>query len=477
MKNNASLVYNFFLVIGDFLALVLAFVGAYVLRVTFDARPLIEAIPARTYLIVFLTLLPFWLIIFGLLGLYNSNIYEKRFSELGRLLIGSFIGLLFVIGYDFFSAKPVFPARLVPVYGFILAFLLLVLFRAIARVVRILLFRFNLGITNILIVGDTHVTEELIESLIDSRHSGYRIVGVVGNKQHLKFYQGHVKIYSEFNEATKHIGKQNIYSIVQTELYANPEQNNEILTFAQTNHISYRFVPGNSELFVGNIDVELFRSSIPVITVHQTPLIGWGRIAKRLFDLIVAVLVLIILSPILLLISLFIFLLDPGPVLFRQKRITRFNTPFRIYKFRTMKQQYSGMSPEQAFAKMGKPEIAKTYRENGDQLPRDPRVTLIGRFLRRTSLDELPQLINVVNGELSLVGPRALVPEEIDQADAKHHILSVKCGLTGLAQISGRKDIPYEERRKLDLYYIQNWTFWLDLTILIKTVRVLITRL
>src|SRR5436190_21556903 len=118
MKNNASLLFNVFLVIGDFLALVAAFVGAYILRVTLDARPLIEAIPARTYLGVFITLIPFWIIIFALLGLYSANINEKRFREIGLLLIGSFVGLLFVIGYDYVSSKTIFPARLVPVYGF-----------------------------------------------------------------------------------------------------------------------------------------------------------------------------------------------------------------------------------------------------------------------------------------------------------------------------------------------------------------------
>ena len=123
---------------------------------------------------------------------------------------------------------------------------------------------------------------------------------------------------------------------------------------------------------------------------------------------------------------------------------------------------------------MGKPELAAKYRENGDQIDNDPRVSKVGRFLRSTSLDELPQLFNVLKGDISLVGPRALVPEEIEEAKAKNNIVSVKSGITGFAQISGRKDIPPEERRKLDLYYVQNWSFWLDIIILIKTLRVLI---
>ena len=123
---------------------------------------------------------------------------------------------------------------------------------------------------------------------------------------------------------------------------------------------------------------------------------------------------------------------------------------------------------------MEKPKLIAEYRNNGDYLENDPRISAVGKFLRITSLDELPQLWNVMRGDLSLVGPRALVPEELKNAVNKHHITSVKSGLTGLAQVSGRKNISFEERRKLDVYYVQNWTFWTDLVILAKTFRIVI---
>jgi len=472
MKNNASFLYSFFLVISDALALILAFVAAYILRVSIDATPIVNPVTARSFLLALLALLPFWLIIFALIGLYNRNIYDKRFSELGRLFIGTLTGTLFVISFEYFSLEAIFPAKLVPVYGFALTFVLLVLFRNILRFVRSLLFSYDVGISNVLIVGNTTSTQELVQWLSKPKVSGYRVVGVVGS--HERFPK--TKHYATFTSAVKAIGEKNIHSIMQTELFAESAKNNEILTFAQNNHASYRFIPGNSELFVGNIDVELFQSSIPMIAVHQTALIGWGRIAKRLFDITLSTLALIILLPFFLLIALLIFIFDPGEVFFRQERVTRFNKTFRIYKFRSHKRKYNGLTPEQAFEKMGKPELAKKYRDNGDQLPHDPRVNFFGRFLRKTSLDELPQLINVFLGDISLVGPRALVPEEINLAERKHQIVSVKSGITGFAQISGRKDISYEERRKLDLYYVQNWSFWLDLVILFKTIRVVLTR-
>ena len=475
MKNNFSLAYSLLLVVGDFFALVAAFTGAYILRVTINITdaPIHTPIHATTYLDIFLLLLPFWILLFALLGLYNSAIYEKRFSEIGRLIIGSFIGLLFIISYSYAFNKTVFPGRLVPVLGFVLAFIFLVIFRNLARTIRSILYKYGIGITNLLIVGNTSVAIELAESLANSKISGYKILGVVGSEVKIGKDFPHIHIFKDFKDAVSKLHAKDIHGIVQTELYAENERNNELLEYSQTHHIAYRFIPGNSELFVGNIDVELFRSQIPVIAVHQTALFGWGRIVKRLFDLFFGGILLVIASPFMLVIAL-INIFASGAVFFRQTRLTRFNQKFRVFKFQSHYKKYDGTTPEEAFAAMGKPELAKQYRENGDYLENDPRVTPFGRFLRKTSLDELPQLFNVIKGDLSLVGPRALVPEELNSHTKRHAILSVKSGITGLAQVSGRRNINFEERRKLDLYYVQNWSFWLDLTIIVKTIRVIL---
>lgn len=472
MKSNASLIYNFFLVIGDFLALVAAFVGAFLIRAQSHV-PVPHPISGHTYLFVFLGLLPFWILIFALLGLYNSNIYEKRFTETGRLFIGSFIGLLFVIFWNFLSVQPIFPAKSVPFYGFALAFIFLVTLRNIARLVRTELFGFKIGLTNVLVVGNTEMTHELVTSLGNSRSSGYEVLGVVTGRRY-KDHPAHILTYTTFQQFLEAAGSSDLHGIIQTELFADETKNREVLEYAQTHHVSYRFIPGNTELFVGNIDVELFRNSIPVIAVRQTALFGSGRIVKRLFDLLVGGILLLLASPFMALIALAEKLTGSGSVFFRQDRLTRFNNNFRVFKFRTQYQKYDGTTPEQAFELMGKPELAQTYRANGDQLPNDPRITPLGKFLRKTSLDELPQLINVFRGDISLVGPRPLIPEELRLYEKHHTILSVKSGLTGLAQVSGRKQISFEERRKLDLYYVQNWSFWLDIIILVKTIRVIL---
>lgn len=473
MKNNASLIYNLCLIVGDALAITVAFSIAYILRVSLDHQALSASVHAHTYIAILVSLLPFWILIFGLLGLYNLRIYEKRFSEFGRLLIGSLIGILFVISYSYMTNTAIFPARLVTVYGFGLAFFFVLLFRTIARSLRRQLFSYGIGINNVLLVGDTKTSHRLLEALASTDITGYRVLGVVGGVKHPLHENANYNQYKNFSEAVDHLRHHQLHTIIQTELYAASANNDEILTYAQENHAAYRFVPGNSELFIGKIEVDLFHS-VPIIAVHQTALIGWGRVVKRLMDVLLGGLLLIIALPLMLVVAVAIKFSDGGPVFFRQERLSRFNTVVKIFKFRSHKQGYSGLTPEAAFRKMGRPELIDQYRRHGDQLADDPRVGRLGRYIRRTSLDELPQLFNVVRGDISLVGPRALVPYELDRSDDKNLILSVKSGLTGLAQISGVSDLSFAERRKLDLYYVQNWSFWNDLVILAKTFSVVL---
>jgi exopolysaccharide biosynthesis polyprenyl glycosylphosphotransferase len=472
MKNNASLVYNFCLMLGDALAIAVAFTIAYILRVSLDHQPVSSAVGSHTYITVLASLIPFWILIFGLLGLYNSRIYDKRFSELGRLLVGSFIGILFVISYSYLTNTAIFPARLVTIYGFALAFLCVFLFRTIARGTRRSLFSYGVGINNILLVGDTNTTQRMIDALSETKISGYRILGVVGGVKHTLHKDRHYHKYKNFSEAIQHLSNKQLHTIMQTELYADNATNDEILTYAQENHVAYRFVPGNSELFVGKIEVDLFHS-VPIIAVHQTALIGWGRVVKRLTDFFLGGLFLVIASPFMVLIAIAVKF-SGGPVFFRQERLSRYNTVVNIFKFRSLKQEYNGLDPRDAFHKMGRPELYEKYKSNNDWLQNDPRFTRVGRYIRRASLDELPQLFNVVRGDISLVGPRALISSELDQSDQKNLILSVKSGLTGLAQISGVRDLSFEERRALDLFYVQNWSFWGDMVILAKTFSVVL---
>jgi exopolysaccharide biosynthesis polyprenyl glycosylphosphotransferase len=469
MKNNSSLVYSLLLILGDFLALAAAFTTAYVYLFKYIDRPNIQLISANEYAVAFLTVLPFWIAIHGLLGLYGRNVYENRFREFGRLIVGSFIGIMLVISYDFLSPDVVFPGKLVLLVAFIIGFGYLLLFRSIARLFRTIFFTFNVGVTNVLIVGGENDDRSgLMNEIQNTRHTGYKIVGVVGKAK--KFQQ-----FENFDAALEGLQNTPIHTIIQTQLYKDGVKNDEIMNYAQNNHITYRFIPGNSELFIGNIEVELFRGT-PVVTVHQTALVGWGQIVKRLFDIFASSVLLLLAAPLMLLVAIAGKLLNPGEsLLFKQTRLTQFDRPFTVYKFRSQYQRFDGTTPEEAFSLIGKPELAKQYRLQGDYIKNDPRITRMGKFIRTTSLDELPQLFNVLKGDISLIGPRALIPAELKNYPYKHHILSVRSGLTGLAQVSGRRDLSFEERRKLDAYYVQNWSFWLDLTILLKTIRAVLS--
>lgn len=465
MKNNTSILYAFSLVVGDFFALLSAFVLAYIFRVSLDPRPLINQVGAVEYLKIWFLLTPIWLIIFALLGLYSKRIYDYRWREIVGLLVGSTLGIMVVITYDFAVKAAIFPARLIPVYALGLGFLLLVLERTLLRAIRMTLWRYGTGVNNVLIIGDGSVVDNLIKTMNHPAKTGYKIVSVVSAAAPAK-YRG--KHFSTAEQAFSEAANVGVQTIIYTGGSSDTKSVDKALAFAQSNHLAFKFVPAHDGILSNNIEVELFQG-LPVVSVHQTALTGWGRIAKRLFDIVSSFVAIIILSPIFIIIYI-AELVSGGSAVFKQKRLSRFETTFNIYKFRTLKIAYNGLLPEEGFAKMGKPGLAVTYRANGDYLKNDPRISRLGRFLRKTSLDELPQLFNILKGDISLVGPRALVPRELENYPFKSLLLSVKSGLTGLAQTSGRKEISFEERRALDLYYVQNWSFWLDIKIIFRTI-------
>ena len=462
MKQNLSLIYKLLLMAGDTFALLLAFSLAYILRVSLDPRPIATPVRAATYLMLVATLIPLWLLIFTILGLYAKRNYQHRPKEVSRLAIGAAFGMLLFIAFDFFSNEVLFPAKLVPIYAALISFVLLWLIRSLFRNVRLYLLYKGFGILKVVLVGNSDTTYYLGKYLDGNPGSGFQIAAVVANKKYVyeELRDMQYRTLASAIEATQP------HAIIQ----ADSEDTAAIYNQAIEHHLDYQFIPAHTALFTAKHSVELL-GAFPIINVHTTPLIGWGRFVKRGMDIAGSLIGLILSSPFWVIIAIAVKISDPrSKVFYKQSRLSRFNKTVGIYKFRTHNATYHGLSPEEAFTKMGKPELIKTYRENGDKLENDPRITRIGRFLRITSLDELPQLLNVLRGDISLVGPRALVPFELENYEFKSLILSVKSGLTGLAQISGRSDISFEERRKLDMYYVQNWSFWLDTKIILQTI-------
>jgi exopolysaccharide biosynthesis polyprenyl glycosylphosphotransferase len=474
MPSRNAKFYSLLLLIADVLALIIAFSIAYILRVQNDPRPLLVPVYAKTYVLTFLAIMPFWIATYASLGLYASTTYNRRLVEWAKIAIGTLIGILLVIGYEYVAEDRVFPARLVAAYALVGSFVLLLLEREIMRALRSLMFRIGRGTSRVLIIGNSSATKDIARELAETKKSGYRVVAM-NCPARLVPNELSVEHFIDTEAALESIKRLHITTIIQTDLYDSSERNQRVLSAAQTNHINYSFIPGEAEFYSGKNTVDVFLG-YPMISVSQTPLIGWGAIAKRIFDAIISLLLVVILSPVLLLLIVLQKIFNPGPVFYVSKRLSQFSKPVQLIKFRSMSAKYGKKDAADEFIEMGREDLAVEYRRNR-KVKHDPRVTHFGNFLRATSLDELPQIFNVLRGDLSLVGPRPILPQEVAFSEGKAALLhSVKSGVTGLWQVSGRSELSFDERIELETFYAQNWSFWLDIKILFKTIAVVIRK-
>lgn len=466
--------YSLILIIIDTLVLVSAFVVAYIARVQYDQRPLLTNVYALDYLRAFVFIVPFWIFVFSILGLYQSSVYNRRLVEWGKVAVGTFIGMLLIIGWQYVSNVNILPARLVAAYGLLAAFTLIIFEREIMRLIRSLMFRYGRGVNRVLLIGTSDATSDIARNIADTVRSGYQIIAIAGPKKIVPT-ELNIKHYSLVETALRDIKINKITSIIQTDLYESSERNQKILGAAQSHHIEYSFIPGEAEFYSGKNTVDVFLG-YPMISVYQTPLVGWGAIIKRIFDFVVSLLLIILLSPVFLIIYIIKKIVDPGPAFYISKRLSRFSEPINLIKFRSMDSKYGKHDASEEFRQMGREDLAVEYEKNR-KVENDPRITKFGQFLRSSSLDELPQIFNVIKGELSLVGPRPILPQETKLAHGRTALLhSVKSGVTGMWQVSGRSQLSFDERIELELFYAQNWTFWLDVKILFKTVAVVLRK-
>ena len=472
MPSKNSRTYNLLLILTDIIILIVTFIGAYVLRVKFDTRPLVNEVFSVEYLQASLYIVPIWIVIFAMLGLYQAKTYERRLIEWAKLAVGSFIGVLVIIGWEYATGNVMFPARLVGVYVLIGSFILLVFGRELLRTARTLSFLYGKGIKKVLLIGNDDTATDIAMNIADTSRSGYKIIAVAGPKKLIP--RGiEVKHYPKVEQALSSIQEDGITAIIQTNLFESADRNRLVLNASQIHHLSYSFIPGESEFYSGKNTVDVFLG-YPMINVYQTPLVGWGAIVKRIFDQIVSTVLILVLSPIFIVLILLQKVLNPGPVFYTSKRLSRFSQPISLFKFRSMDSRYGKKDAAEEFREMGRDDLAREYEKNR-KVERDPRITRFGQFLRVTSLDELPQLFNVWKGDLSLVGPRPILPQEMKLARGKTSLLhSVKSGVTGLWQVSGRSELSFDERIELELFYAQNWSFWLDIKILFKTIAVVL---
>lgn len=463
MRKRSELLISLIQIPVDYIMLVVSFTLAYFLRQG-SGKPFSGIISGYAYLDLVMLFLPIWLIIFAGAGLYRIRSDRGNWVDIGKIFVACAAGVMVLIVIDFLSPSPIFPAKIVPIYGFVLSVVLVSLGRLIMTLIQRTLALRGIGVYRVLFIGSGRNAVELKSTL----------------KQFKRRYQVVSSISSLSEVSTSKLS--NIISLKHVDIImvADPSTNEEnlleILAFCQQNHIGYQFSPTISGLYTSNI-LSTQIGSIPILELRPTPLEGWGRILKRLFDLIVTLIIIIPVLPVLALLYLIIKATDPGPAIYSHECFGRTGNKINVYKLRTMKAEFS-IGPKfagrtiQEVLKLLPKDKADEYRATA-KIKDDPRVGRFGRFLRRTSLDELPQLFNVLKGDLSLVGPRPLPESELGLLGGKQNlarIVAIRPGITGLWQVSGRNDLEYYERVKLNLYYIDNWSLWLDIKIIFKTI-------
>ncbi len=470
MRKKSDFILRLCLIIGDAIALILSFAMAYFIRVHVDPRPYEFESQLLVFTLEILWVIPFLIIILAALGLYKKSVFlgKSRMPEVGRVFLAAIMSVAALIVYDFFTSNELFPVRVVALMSVLLSFVFMMVERALVRLIVRQIFKKNYGTKRVVIIGNNKNTEYLANYISSTPESGYRLVGVVSAK---KFIPEDLqkKQYSSLKDAMRRSHPDVIF---QTD-----EKSTEyVYRQAINHHLLYYFVPSETALSSHFGELELVGNT-PAVLVKLTPLTGGAAVVKRTFDIFASIIGLILGAIPMAIIWMIIKFSDiKHKAIYADERLTQFNRKFKCYKFRSMKSEYSGMTPEKAFIKMGKPELIKKYRKDGDYLKDDPRITKFGKFIRKTSLDELPQLINILKGDISLIGPRALLPGELRDYGDRSLLLTVKSGLTGFAQVSGRRNISFEERRALDIYYVMNWSLMLDVQIFFRTIAAVIKR-
>lgn len=428
----------------DFVAIFVGLVFAYYLRS--EGATQIFQWPFAKYLRFIGVMMPIWLVLLASQGLYNPRTIPRGWNAFGRLLVGllSGWGVMIITLYLWRSPEAqVFP-RLVIAYGLFWTLVFVVAGRTILSYFVLLFYRYGVGLIKTVVLAGNN-TEKLILEIKRNRRNGRQVLAV---------------LQANYLTNLQTIINQNkIDEIICAD--ANLPENKllEILNWVEQKRINFTLVPSLLSVRATNVEAGTLAGT-PVLYFKKTPLEGWGRIFKRILDVLLVIPSLIVALPFLLIIAIIVKISSTGPVFYRESRVGQDERVFKLYKFRSMYADWRSRFPN-----------LKDW--SGDE-KNDPRITAVGRIIRHTNLDELPQLWNVLIGNMSLVGPRPEQPkyvaqfsQEISTYLLRHH---VKSGLTGWAQINGaRGNTSIADRVKYDLDYIENWSIWFDIRIILAT--------
>ena len=400
------------------------------------------------YLVLFTSML--FLISYAISGLYSMKVRMGRVEEFLKIIVASSATIMVLIVYIFLRQE-LFDSRFLVLGGWFFAIIFVSVGRILVRKLQnFFVVHRDFGVHRLMIIGDSETADKVVKEIGNSPQLGYRIT------KHLKDL--------ELAEIRVAIGNPGVDEVFLVNPNYPPDKISELIEFCNEHHLVFKFVPNTYQTITTIIDIDNI-NGLPLIELKRTALDGWGQVTKRITDTIGAFTGLIIISPLLALVAFAVKWETVGPVFVRLKRVSK-NREFELIKFRSMINNAHALNPYLRLVRNDRPDAGPLWK-----LKDDPRITRIGRFIRKYRIDELPQLINVLKGDMSLVGPRPHQPDEIERYQ-KHHkrVLAIQAGATGLAQVSGSSDLPFEQEVSLDTFYIENWSLIMDLKIILKTV-------
>jgi exopolysaccharide biosynthesis polyprenyl glycosylphosphotransferase len=415
---------------------------------------------------VVLLIIPMLLFIFALEGLYAIRATRRFFREAWLVFRALSVGLVIVI-IAIFLQNEWFASRFIILATWLLSTGYVVVGRyALLFVQRWLLINRGVGVHRVLLINGAEKTAFFLRLLQEMPKLGYRVVDVVDRP--------------DIRSVKTVRANRGVDEIILCDPSIPDEAQEKLIDYCSIHNIGYSYVPTSMQ--ASKIQLRTLGGE-PLFEVAHTPLDGWGKILKRGFDIVGSSMLIFFSAPIMVIVAILIKLEDPdGPIIFRNERIGADGKPFFLFKFRYMKWEYSTSPKNPNYEKAiayEKELIRKHNTRKGPiyKIKDDPRKTKIGRWIERYSIDELPQFFNVLRGEMSLVGPRPHQEREVELYREYHRrLLTIKPGITGMAQVSGRSDLDFEDEYRFDLFYIENWSLWLDIMLCLKTVKVLVRR-
>lgn len=468
LPNRYRPIYRFALFLNDLIAVNAAFYLSYLLWMVFNKGASLTPNPMYLQLWFFVNVL--WIPYFHQAGMYREDSPADFSRQVRTVAAGTTVGIMlltFIIFFIRFLPTPeVFYSRAVFFSLWFLSIVLLTGGRGLIHSgILVLKGRGRLQVYTI-IMGSPSEAEKVAASLNEAKRRDFKILGAVGSPDAAAPEQ--IPVLGHSDDIARIVKEYNIEVVIVADPDLTPSETLKIVDSCREIGVAIHILQDYLGVLKTQTSITDI-ANVPTVTIRDIQIRGFNRALKRAVDATLAFTILAILSPFLSLVSVLIKLDSPGPVFFRQSRVGRNGKHFSILKFRSMHKD----------AEKEKAELEPVGRVNDHlfKIESDPRITRVGGFIRRWSIDELPQLFNVLFGEMSLVGPRPLPPEEAPGYEPWHERrLKITPGITGLWQVSGRNELNFEDMVKLDIYYIENWSLWLDFEILLRTFPAVISR-